>query len=399
MSVVKELLKKILPQPLKNKLKLAFSKYPYLFHPSFLLNKAENTQALVKILKENHKGIIIFPPTVDWHMPLFQRPQQLALAFADLGYLVFYTTSNLRFDKVKGFEKIRPKLYLTNQMHLLRKKIKNPILFISWPFNRFYAERFPDCRFIYDYIDELDVFDTSGKTMVELKRDHEFLVKNADLVVATADRLLEDVKKMKPKKAILAPNAVDISHFKLNEKPTVPEDLKEIVASGRKIVGYYGAIAQWFDYDLLEYVAEKKPEYEFVIIGPFDYDKTLMDHKHLFEISNIHFLGQKKYDELPIYLHFFDVATITFLVNDITRSTSPVKLFEYMAGGKPIVTTAMDECKKYKSVLIGENTNDFAAKIDEAIDLSKNQDYLKTLKREAEENTWSKRVKSIASEI
>jgi hypothetical protein len=96
-------------------------------------------------------------------MPLFQRPQQLAKAFVRDGYLFFYCTSNLRYDKVNGFEKIEEGLYVTNQTHLLRK-IPKPILFISWPFNSFYLKRFKDATVVYDYIDELDVFDARGKS-------------------------------------------------------------------------------------------------------------------------------------------------------------------------------------------------------------------------------------------
>ncbi|MBQ5347017.1 MAG: glycosyltransferase, partial [Ruminococcus sp.] len=70
---------------------------------------------------------------------------------------------------------------------------------------------------------------------------------------------------------------------------------------------------------------------------------------------------------LPYYATHFSVCTIPFLVNDITQATSPIKLFEYMALGKPIVTTAMNECKKYKSVMIAEDKKDFLEKIEKAI--------------------------------
>lgn len=397
-KIVITILKKILPQSLKNKLKISLSKYPYLFHPSFLLNKKKNIAELEKIVsKKKYKGIVIFPPTIDWHMPLFQRPQQMAQAFAREGYLFFYCTSNLRFDRVNGFEKIEENLFLTNQMHLL-KSIKDPILFISWPFNAFYIDKFNNPKVIYDYIDELEVFDTSGKTLDELKKDHQYLVQKSDVVVATADILLADVKKLNPKKAVLAPNAVDFNHFKITNSET-PKDMKAIVGSNNPVIGYYGAIAEWFDYKLLEEIAIKRPEYNFVIIGPFDYDKTLQKNSHLFDVPNIYFLGPKKYEELPGYLNHFNVAVIPFIVNKITKSTSPVKLFEYMAGGKPIVTTAMDECKKYQSVLIAKNGDDFVSKLDQAIKLSKDKDYLKTLEKEATENTWRARVRQIINEL
>jgi glycosyltransferase involved in cell wall biosynthesis len=394
--IIVAILRRILPSFLKAPLKKFVFAHPYLFHPGNIMHYKRYKAELDNILEEEkYKGIIIYPPTIDWHMPLFQRPQQLALAFADLGYLFFYCTANLNEDNVHGFEKIQNNLYVTNQVELLRKIEGNTSLFISWPINKAYVDKFPKDKLIYDYIDELDVFDTRGKTQQEMQKNFETLMKQADVVVCTADKLFEDAKKYNPKNLIMAPNGVEIEHFKISKKKAVPTDLAEIVKSGKKIIGYYGAIAQWFDYDLLEKLAALRPSYEFVMIGPLDYDKTLEKNNHLFEIDNIHFLGPKSYWELSTYLSYFNVATIPFLVNKITESTSPVKLFEYMAGKKPIVTTAMHECKKYQSVLIGNNPSDFAKKIDEAIKLEKDSKYQALLTKEAAENTWEERARTI----
>jgi len=395
---LKSLLRRVLPQPVKNKLKALKFEHPYLFSPKLAFRQHQYKAQLAAILKAgDYKGIVIYPPTIDWHMPLFQRPQQLAQAFAREGYLFFYGSANLTHDKIDGFEKIEKGLYVTNVTPVL-KDLKDSYLLISWPLNKPFAAQFSNSKIIYDYIDELEVFDSRGKTESEMYRNHEFLVKNADLVIATADKLLNSVNKLNPKRAILAPNGVELEHFNKQIK-TPPKDISELVSSGKKVIGYYGAIAEWFDYQLLEDIALLRPDYEFVMIGPLDYDRTLHEHKHLFEVPNIHFVGPKKYDELPSYLYYFDVATIPFLVNKITESTSPVKLFEYMAGGRPIVTTGMYECKKYKSVLIGEDAHDFADKLDLAISLQKNKDYLKQLREDAENNTWKKRAEEIIENL
>ena len=93
------------------------------------------------------------------------------------------------------------------------------------------------------------------------------------------------------------------------------------------------------------------------------------------------------------------MATIPFLINEITESTSPIKLFEYMALGKPIVTTDMPECRKYRSVLIGNNPDDFIDKIESALALRGNPEYAATLKQEALDNTWEVKASAIASII
>ena len=102
---------------------------------------------------------------------------------------------------------------------------------------------------------------------------------------------------------------------------------------------------------------------------------------------------------LKYYAAKADVLTIPFLINDITRSTSPVKIFEYMALHKPIVTTDMNECRKYESVLIGHNHEEFIALLDKAMTLREDQDYIALLDKEARENDWSMKARAITDMI
>ena len=98
---------------------------------------------------------------------------------------------------------------------------------------------------------------------------------------------------------------------------------------------------------------------------------------------------------LKEYAKHADVLTIPFVINNITLATSPVKIFEYMALHKPIVTTDMPECRKYKSVFIGHNHDEFIKKIDEALKLKNDKKYIALLDKEARENDWSKKAKAI----
>jgi glycosyltransferase involved in cell wall biosynthesis len=391
-------LRKHLPQPAKNFIKLVLYKYPHLFNPFYILFAIKYGGELQRILDENKdKKVIVMPPTIDWNVQLFQRPQQLALAFAKNGYLVFYGTKNLTYDKVKGIEKIADNLYLTNYPLILRN-IAGSMIYISWPYNRFFADKFTKSRLVYDYIDELDVFDTKGKSKEAIYADFKHLIDMSEVVSSTADTLYEDVKKYNPKKLVLAPNGVDLAHFQ-NFKKTVPTDIKKIVETGKPIIGYYGALARWFDFKLVEKAAKERPNYEFILIGPLDYDKSVEKNKHLMKIKNLHFLGPKDYKDLPTYLHYFDVATIPFKVNKITESTSPVKLFEYMAGEKPTVTSEMRECHKYKSVMVAKDYDDYISKLDEALKISKTASFRKLVTKEAAENTWEARAKVITDAL
>ena len=135
--------------------------------------------------------------------------------------------------------------------------------------------------------------------------------------------------------------------------------------------------AEWFDYELIKKLAVERPDREIVLIG-VDYDKSI-EKSGMDKLSNIHFLGPINYTELPAYSKHFSVSTIPFILNDITESTSPVKLFEYMAMGHPIVTTNLPECKKYQSTLISKTHEEFMANIEKALTLSENAEYKETL--------------------
>ncbi len=161
-----------------------------------------------------------------------------------------------------------------------------------------------------------------------------------------------------------------------------------------QLYGYYGALASWFDYNLIIYLAKQRPQYNIVLFG-IKYDDSL-DKYNINNYSNIFFLGAKNYSILQNYASKFNVCIIPFLINSITKATSPVKLFEYMALGKPIVTTAMTECKKYKSVFISNNYNEFIKLIDNCVNL-KDETYFKLLTKEALQNTWYEKAKIIVN--
>ena len=177
----------------------------------------------------------------------------------------------------------------------------------------------------------------------------------------------------------------------------MPADIAELVRAGRPIVGYYGALARWFDYALVAHAAEVRRDCEFLLIGP-DLDGTLAAH-NIARLPNIHWVGEKKYEELPAYLHCFTVATIPFLVNDITEATSPIKLFEYMAGTKPIVTTDLPECRQYACVRAARGPAEYVAMLDEAIHSGGHESCRRLLDEEARNNTWEARGRQILAQL
>ena len=109
----------------------------------------------------------------------------------------------------------------------------------------------------------------------------------------------------------------------------------------------------------------------------------------------VKYLGKIDYNDLPNYAHYFDICIIPFLINDITKATNPVKLFEYMALGKPIVTTALPECRKYESPLVSDSHEEFINNIKKAAELENSKEYIELLRKEGNQNTWRQKAKDI----
>ena len=366
-----------------------------------------------KILHGNYERIIIWRSSFGWNVPLFQRPQHIDRNFAKNNCLVFYETTTVT-DKVKTYKKINDNLYLVNfNNSAIKKLIFKELQNLNKPkYIQFYST---DCtisltelkqyiqdgfKIIYEYIDDLSPLLVGTKELpINIKEKYNYMLKDTKnvFVVVTADEIKKDVvSKRGEEKLVFSCNGVDYDHFtNIDNNFIFDKKFVNILNEKKPIIGYYGALASWFDYNMIIDLATKRPNYNIVLLG-IKYDDSF-DKSDLSKYSNIYFLGSKNYDILPNYAYKFDVCTIPFLINDITQATSPLKLFEYMALGKPIVTTSMKECKKYNSVMIANNNSEFISLVDKAIHISKENDekYYNLLNKEALENTWEEKAKLI----
>lgn len=349
---------------------------------------------------KKYNSIFIFYPYTEWDIPIFQRPQQIALSLTkrdDILYL--FCTKNNHFDHVEGiFKKVKDNLLVVTDFEYLNKlKLKNKIIHLYSTdtiskYSLIEKALKNNDKVLYEYIDEIHE-SISGNIPESFYQKHNKIMENEDVyIIATADKLLNDVKKCRKKNFALSTNGVTVEDFKYNLK-IVPDEIKRIKKDYNKIICYYGSLAVWFDYELIKKCAAKYPDYAFILIG-FEYDDSYKK-SGVEEYKNIIYLGKIDYKLLINYTQHVDLLTIPFLINEVTESTSPVKLFEYMATQKPILTTAMPECKKYKSVIIGNNHDDYIKKIDSTIKLSKDEKYKKLETKEAIENTWDSKAETI----
>lgn len=366
-----------------------------------LINKNKYISEINKILATDNDRIIIWRSNFGYNVPLYQRPQHIANNLSKKGCMVFYEVTTMT-DKVKTIKKINNNLYLINfnnkaYSNILLKeieKINKPkyIEFYStdWSLSLKELRKYQDnhYRIIYEYIDDISPQIAGTKNVPQNIIDkYNYTLENKDIyVVCSADSLFYDIlNKRGSENLILTSNGVDYEFFKSYSKYNLEQSFLDIINNGKINLCYYGALAKWIDYKLIKEIA-KTNKYNIIIFGvKYDesYDENLKNN------SNIYFLGSKDYKYLKYYAKKMDILMIPFLINNITKSTSPVKIFEYMALGKPIVTTNMNECRKYKSVLIGKTHKEFIKKLEEAYILKDNTGYIKLLDQEAKKNDWS----------
>ena len=337
------------------------------------------------------RGVVVYPPTHDWGF-MFQRPHQMARAFARQGWLYFYCTANGRTDAVFGFREVERRLYLAQVPPETFGVLKNPVVYLGSAWNRSWLQYFDAPRVIYDHYDDLEI---SGA----LPEDHLALLQDAEIVVVTANRLLDAVRPRRGD-VLMIPNGVDYAFIQaarpLPGAPP-PADLQAILALENPIVGYSGALAEWFDYDILIQAAQRYPAFSFVLVG-VDYDGSLTS-SGILDMPNIFYLGMKDYAELFEYIWRFDVAIIPFKINDITLATSPVKMFEYMACEKPVITTALPECERYDGLFLAKSGREFESYLVSALESRYDDVYLASIRAVARSNTWEQRATAIIARL
>ncbi len=355
---------------------------------------------------------------IDWSFR-FQRPQQLMSQFAAHGHRVFYISISqyrspyaepkfaVQEIKKNVFEvylaaRSAPEIYraviekkdaelaLKSLDELRRTYNINEaigyVMIASWGHVALETKRRWGWRVVYDCMDEWENFPGIEPPLLAMERQ---LVQRCDLLAVTAQRLYDKWQTFQ-RPMVLARNAADFDFFAERCQPNALLENNK-----HPIVGYYGAIADWFDVELMAELARQRPHFHFVLLGgTFDVDVA-----RLRGLPNVQLLGQQPYETMPQYLFHFDACIIPFKINPITEATDPVKLYEYLSGGKPVVSVKLPELTPYRDyVYLADGAADFAAKLDQAIAENDPQTVLRR-KSLAQQHTWAERYKQIISEF
>ena len=351
---------------------------------------------------------VIVYSMVEWHYR-WQRPQQIPSSLAESGHRVFYVSNSFSVQETDHPYEVA--LDAERNVHLVWVDVPGnppnafvgnmsaeqstsvalsinalvrdfgliePIAIVQHPFWAPVLERLPQQFAIYDCMDHHVGF---GDEAPHLHRLEAQLTARADHVVATSQWIANESQH--PHVTVI-PNAVDFEHF----SPVVPRLRGD---SNRPIIGYYGAIAHWFDFDYLKNLAKLMPECDFHLGG----EVSAPEAAKIESLPNVTFFGEIPYQDVPQFAATFDVALIPFKIIDLTLATNPVKIFEYAAMGLPTVATKLPELLTLPAevVSICESPEEASKAIRHALSSPTPQD-VSQRKKWAAEQTWRHRAEA-----
>jgi UDP-galactopyranose mutase len=322
---------------------------------------------------------------------VFQRPQHLMSRFAEARRVIFWEEPEAALPECEpalgvrtcaetGVVVVTPSLpdtlgeaerdtVLAELLGAFLAGEKGP--FVRWyytPMMLPFSRGVPAVCTVYDCMDELANFRFAPPQLLELERE---LLAAAD-VVFTGGHSLYEAKKELHANIHPFPSSVDRAHFaQARTMAAAPAD--QSGQPGPRF-GFYGVVDERMDFDLLAALADAHPEWSIVMVGPV----VKVDPDDLPKRSNIHYLGNKKYEDLPAYLGGWDVALMPFAINESTRFISPTKTPEYLAGGRPVVSTPIaDVIRHYgdvEAVFIADGAEAFVKACEKALALARSGD-------------------------
>ncbi|HVX59598.1 MAG TPA: glycosyltransferase [Pirellulales bacterium] len=369
---------------------------------------------------------MIYLAPVDWPS-IRQRPQQLALHLSQRYALKYVNAVGLRsvrpsdlgrvLTRVRGaqaepapFPVLDPRYapllgwspldeinrrWLCSQLrHELPERREPWILWIGAPslLAETLLERSRPSLVVYDCMDHYAAFH-GGRTRARIERAERAIVERADLVFATSRGLVERLRPFSSD-VHLAPNGADVERFAIERTPAPPAWRRSLRGP---VVGYHGTLGDWLDFSLLEWLADERADWSFVVIGP----NQTRNSRNFLSRPNVQYLGPISYAELPKHTAWFDAGIIPFARNDLTRYVHPIKALEYLAAGLPTVAARLPDLADLSGFIQFASTpQQWLATLEDCLNSSqRSAAQVAARRRAAGRNTWQHVADSILAEL
>lgn len=367
-------------------------------------------------LPAQEKPDVFFWGVIDWRYRI-QRPQHLARGLSGRGFRVFYVSTSFVNDRKPGFElesmdaegrlynvrlhlKGRPRIYSAppgkDDFQRLKASVaallewtesREIVALVQHPYWAPLAEVLPDSRLIYDCLDHHEGFENTGEGIGALERR---LLERADAVVVTS-QWLHDLAALRNRNVAVIRNAAEFERF------AAPPSMVFRDPAGRRVIGYFGAIAEWLDVDLLREIAGAFPECLLLLVGADECGAG----QRLSDLRNVLLTGEVQYADLPHFLHGMDVCLLPFRVTPLTQATNPVKIYEYLSAGKPVVAVDLPEMAQFGCVIdVAQTPEGFIEKLRCLLAIpQENESAISARKEFARQHTWHRRVDDLVGVI
>ncbi len=356
------------------------------------------------------KDLVVFSH-LRWDF-VFQRPQHILSRLSET-YRVTFIEEELYGEGPDGYTDylaapgvrvFRPHLQKDHEADIIQRKraIVDQVIeavgindFIAWyytPMAYAFTRHLAPEMVIYDCMDELSAFLFSPPDLLE----NEVALLQAADIVFTGGYSLYEAKKDKHPAVYCMPSSIDKDHFgKARQAGPEPGDQAGIP---KPRIGFFGVIDERFDIELIRETAERKPDWHLVIIGPV----VKINPADLPRNANIHYLGSKSYGELPDYIRCWQIAMLPFAINEATKFISPTKTPEYLAAGKPVISTPVkDVVRTYGDkglAAIVANTDEFIREGEKLLTMDDPQ-WLEKVDQFLAAMSWDELVKSMEKQM
>lgn len=293
----------------------------------------------------------------EWLSPCVSKAES---EFMNGNGVAVYSSVSTPINSVKLFRALNNRLLIRGirrRMDLL--DVREPILVTTVPNVADLVGHLGEKKVVYYCCDDFTLWPGVAKTVME---DMErVLLQKTDTILAVSAELQRN-KRGRSCDTLLFPHGTDIGHFQQCNDPQVPV-AERIAALQKPIIGYFGLLDERTDYDLLRTIALTRPKWTLALIGPIQ-----AIPRHLDALPNVHLMGKVPYCDLPAYAKGFDVCMMPYALNELTHNINPLKMKEYLATGKPVVSTPVAEAKRLAHALrIGHGPDGFIAAVEDAL--------------------------------